>query len=148
MTAHANKLTEIRHFDHMQHQASISSDKTPSDKTPSDKTSSDKTALINEYLRLTREVMPTIAATQKASATKLNWPVHFDHCFQRIVLDNVCQGAWYDYLPSPAYLHLTTQQANDAVGLCVDIIANRVDIHVLNQRSLGWRKNIQQAFSF
>ena len=44
-------------------------------------------ALVEQYLHLTRTVMPALAQTSKR-----NWPVWNDHCFQRIVLDTICGG--------------------------------------------------------
>ncbi|MEM1386623.1 MAG: hypothetical protein AAF748_02225 [Pseudomonadota bacterium] len=89
---------------------------------------------VAEYLRLTREVMP-----QLARADRRDWPVSADHCFQRIVLDNICGGTWYESLRRPAYKHMTSAQANAAVQLCRDIIDGRADLAELNAQSLIWR---------
>lgn len=93
-----------------------------------------RTELIQTYLELTRERMPAIAAEPGN-----RWPVRHDHCFQRIVLDTVCQGVWYDQIERPAYRHLDTAQARQVVELCRDIIAGRCDLHALNRQSLAWR---------
>jgi hypothetical protein len=90
--------------------------------------------LIQRYLHLTRTIMPALA--QKRSD---KWPVRNDHCFQRIVLDAVCGGVWYDFVSRPAYRHLNLEQAQRAVHICKDIIAGRVDLADLNQKSLSWR---------
>ena len=90
--------------------------------------------LIEQYLNLTRAVMPVLART-----TKRHWPVRQDHCFQRIVLDTVCGGVWYDHIARPAYRNLSPAQAVKAVQLCGQIIADTVDLNVLNQQSLAWR---------
>ncbi|EBA10594.1 hypothetical protein [Roseobacter sp. CCS2] len=92
---------------------------------------------VAHYLRLTRQVLPQLARQHGAQ-----WPVKHDHCFQRIVLDTICGGVWYDYLARPAYKHINQQQARRAVQLCEDIIAKRVDIHALNQQSLIWRGKV------
>ena len=47
-----------------------------------------------------------------ARSDRTNWPVSEDHCFQRIVLDNVCGGVWYEHLDRPAYKHLTRTKPN------------------------------------
>ena len=47
----------------------------------------------------------------------------------------ICQ----DMVSREAYLHMSTQQAQKAVQLCIDIIAGRVDIHQLNHQSLVCR---------
>ena len=90
--------------------------------------------LVEQYLIMTREVMPKIAreATNK-------WPVKNDHCFQRIVLDSVCQGVWYESINPPAYKHLNYEQAKLAVTLCDEIIAGEADLSQLNTQSLIWR---------
>ena len=90
--------------------------------------------LIHRYLHLTQTVMPALAQTRSNI-----WPVQNDHCFQRIVLDAVCGGVWYDHVSRPAYRHLSLEQAQRAVQICEDIIAGRSDLTDLNQKSLSWR---------
>jgi len=97
-------------------------------------------ALVEQYLHLTRTVMPALAQTSKR-----HWPVRNDHCFQRIVLDTICGGVWYDHVARPAYRHLTQAQAAEAVQLCDQIIAEKTDLNVLNQQSLAWRGKSRTA---
>ena len=98
--------------------------------------------LIHRYLNLTRTVMPAVAQT------RLNeWPVRNDHCFQRIVLDTVCAGIWYDHVSRPAYKNLSLEQAQRAVQICEDIIAGRADLADLNRKSLAWRGKLRTADS-
>lgn len=89
---------------------------------------------VSRYLHLTREVMPAMAREGCRA-----WPVVNDHCFQRIVLDAVSKGVWYDHIPRPAYRHMTTDQAQRAVALCEAIIAGTKDIVALNRQSLVFR---------
>lgn len=91
-------------------------------------------ALIDQYLIMTKEVMPKMA-----SESTNNWPVKHDHCFQRIVLDSICGGVWYESIDRPAYKHLNDNQAKHAVKLCNEIIAGQVDLSQLNAQSLTWR---------
>lgn len=63
-------------------------------------------AMVERYMRLTKIIMPTLAHN-----TKRHWPVRNDHCFQRIVLDTICGGVWYDHIARPAYRHLNADQA-------------------------------------
>ena len=86
-------------------------------------------------MHLTKEALPLLARSNN-----LNWPIQEDHCFQRIVLDTICGGVWYDHLSRPAYKHLTSDQAQRAVRLCQDIAEGRTDLNQLNQQSLAWRK--------
>lgn len=93
-----------------------------------------KDNLIATYMHLTKEVLPSLARTDQT-----DWPVSEDHCFQRIVLDHVCGGVWYEHLGRPAYKHLTNKQAQLAVKICQDITDGRADLKRLNQQSLVWR---------
>lgn len=97
-------------------------------------------AIVERYMRLTKIIMPTLAQN-----TKRHWPVRNDHCFQRIVLDTICGGVWYDHIARPAYRHLNADQAAKAVQLCEQIIAEKTDLHVLNQQSLAWRGKSRKA---
>ena len=90
--------------------------------------------LVSQYMALTKEIMPHLAQTSHR-----HWPVRNDHCFQRIVLDAVCGGVWYDHLLRPAYKNLTHDLAANAVNLCNDIISGDTDLVVLNTQSLKWR---------
>ena len=90
--------------------------------------------LIDNYMLLTKKVLPELARGDEQ-----NWPIREDHCFQRIVLDTICGGVWYDHLSRPAYKNLTNDQARRAVKLCQDIAEGRADLNKLNQQSLAWR---------
>ena len=97
-------------------------------------------ALIARYRHLTGTVLPDLARAQPAA-----WPVHADHCFQRIVLDTVCGGVWYDHISRPAYRHMTEDQATRAVALSEDLITGRVDVRALNRASLAHRADRRAA---
>ena len=91
-------------------------------------------ALIDDYLRLTRNILPCLARRKGC-----DWPIREDHCFQRVVLDTICGGVWYAHLKRPAYKHLTRDQAKKAVDLSRAIADGRADLHQLNRQSLVWR---------
>ena len=93
-----------------------------------------KDILIATYMYLTKEVLPSMARSDHT-----DWPVSDDHCFQRIVLDTICSGVWYEHLDRPAYKHLTNDQAKHAVELCQNIADGQADLKQLNQQSLIWR---------
>ena len=80
--------------------------------------------LVDDYIHLTKTVLPSMAR-----GGERNWPVREDHCFQRIVLDTICGDAWYGHLDSPAYKHLTDDQAKRAVELCQEIVDGRAHLH-------------------
>lgn len=92
------------------------------------------TDAVRRYKDLTGKIMPELAKSEKTE-----WPVRIDHCFQRIVLDAICDGVWYDHIARPAYKHLSDAQALRAVQLCEDIISGRVDLAELNRKSPNWR---------
>ena len=96
------------------------------------------TELVSRYMVLTKEIMPHLARTSHR-----HWPVCNDHCFQRIVLDAICGGVWYDHLLRPAYKNLTHDLAANAVDLCNDIISGNTNLVVLNRQSLKWRGKCQ-----
>ena len=98
----------------------------------------DRQALVLNYIEMTKKTMPWLANT-----THKNWPVRNDHCFQRIILDTLCGGIWYDHLPRPAYKYLSHELALQAVNLCHDIIAGKTDLVALNRQSLMWRGKLR-----
>jgi len=87
---------------------------------------------VMRYRELTGRVLPSMAAQK-------GWPVDQDHCLQRIVLDHVAGGVWYDYIAKPAYAHLTADQAARAAALADDIRSGQADLSALNAQSLRWR---------
>jgi len=95
--------------------------------------STDRAALEARWLELTRVTLPGLAAER-------GWPVRNDHCFQRILLDAVCGGVWYDHVPKrPAYKHLPFERLEAAVALAETMQAGTADMRALNTQSLVWR---------
>ena len=94
------------------------------------------TQLRNQYLELTNHVLPELAIAKK-------FPVRFNHCFQRIILDNLFDRCWYEVLDrnrTPAYKQLTEAQLEQAIALANQmIIQPTAYLHQLNQNSLNWR---------
>ncbi len=91
--------------------------------------------LRQEYMWLTTVVLPQLA-------TQRQFPVSQDHCFQRIILDNLFGCCWYDALKSqgPAYRQLSEAQLREAIALAHSIVQLSDDyLHQLNQSSLKWR---------
>ena len=60
--------------------------------------------IVKRYIKLTKQVfenpelyfamMFLCFVVEYLVTDKLQWPVKYDHCFQRIVLDNICNGCW------------------------------------------------------
>ena len=67
------------------------------------------------------------------------WPVHLDHCFQRILLDNAVGGFWRDHIAPPAYRNATDEILAKAVDLGEAAHVGKVDMATLNVNSLRWR---------
>ncbi len=94
----------------------------------------EREALEARWLALTREEMPGLAAGR-------GWPVRFDHCFQRILLDAACGTVWYDRIPDrPAYRHAPADILAEAVRLGEGAVAGEVDLAALNDESIARRR--------
>ena len=89
---------------------------------------------LEQFLHYAKNVLPSIALTKKNA-----WPIHHDHCFMRVILDNIVGCAWYEVIPSPAYKNLTDEQASAALNLARQIATESVSLHAINQRSKKWR---------
>ena len=92
--------------------------------------------LREKYLALINRELP-------AQAQKRQFPVRFNHCFTRIILDNLFNCCWYEALDrqkGAAYKQLSVEQLQQAIDLAEAII-NRPDTYIqqLNQNSLRWR---------
>lgn len=101
--------------------------------------SEDRHQLEQRWLHLTREVLPGLADAR-------NWPVRDDHCFQRILLDAICGGVWYDHVAGrPAYRHLDSERLGAAVALGERVAAGEAELEPLNAASLAWRRSRRKA---
>jgi hypothetical protein len=95
---------------------------------------SNRADLEARWLRLTRETLPTLADAR-------SWPVRYDHCFQRILLDNAFGGVWYDFVGKrPAYAHAPEAALRRALTLGEECADGTADLSELNRRSLAWRR--------
>lgn len=93
-------------------------------------------ALEKRYLELTKERLP-------AQARENRWPLRFDHCFMRVVLDNAFQGCWYDHLDrrAGALKTISEEKLKEAVSIAEEISQDPTGqvLCTLNSRSLKWR---------
>ena len=92
-------------------------------------------SLRNVYLELTNQQLPALASSRK-------WPVRFNHCFQRIVLDHLFQDSWYHHLSRKraAYRQLSEAQLKEAVAFIQQLIDGPDELlQEANRRSLRWR---------
>ena len=76
-------------------------------------------------------------------ATSRAWPIRFDHCFARVILDHLFGGCWYDHIDrrkGAAYKQLSAQQLERAIELARSIEEGDDERLVkMNQQSLVWR---------
>jgi hypothetical protein len=79
------------------------------------------------------EVLPAAAAAHP------DWPVSLDHCFARIVLDNVYGCPWREAIRPPAWRNMEDAALARAVALAEAIAAGEADLAALNARSLRLR---------
>lgn len=89
--------------------------------------------MLERYWQVTAEDLPAIADER-------GWPVSEVQEFQRIILDTICKGVWYDRIAEPAARHMSNGQLRKAVYLAEDILAGRTSLESLNEQSLLWRE--------
>lgn len=95
----------------------------------------DLSKLRRRYRRLTTEALP------RAATERDDWPVDRDHCFARIVLDDVFGDVWYDHVDGrPAYEALSEAELREAIDIADRMLVDgRSAVAELNENSLRWR---------
>ena len=95
--------------------------------------------LRTKYLNLVNKELPSLASQRQ-------FPVRFNHCFARIILDNLFGCCWYEAIDrkrGAAYKQLSTEQLKQAIEIAEATIDNPDSyIQQLNQNSLRWRNKI------
>lgn len=91
-----------------------------------------------QYLDLINNQLPEQA---KRTDMPVKMPVRFNHCFARIVLDNLCGGCWYDTFSrkQPAYKQLSEPQLEKAIAIAQTMLNDPEKAIQLNKNSLRWR---------
>ncbi len=90
------------------------------------------------WFSLTRRLLPEAAAARE-------WPVRLDHCFQRILLDNACEGPWRDKIAPPAWRNADDATLEHAIRLGEAALAGALDLADLNRQSLRWRGKLKEG---
>ena len=74
-------------------------------------------------------------------ARREGYPIVMNHCFLRVVYDNLFGQKWQEVLDpkKPAIHQLSETQLRRAVALGNEVIADRATCEILNERSLAWR---------
>lgn len=75
----------------------------------------------------------------EAARRRPDWPVHRDHCFARILLDNACEGPWREGVAAPAWANMPAERLAAATALGHAVLAGGTDLALLDRRSLRWR---------
>lgn len=98
------------------------------------KDSSTLAALKDELRTQANETFPAVARRE-------GFPIVMNHCFLRVVYDNLFQQKWQQVLGSerPAIHQLNETQLRRAIALGNEIIADRDTCEIMNERSLAWR---------
>ena len=92
--------------------------------------------LVSRWFSLTREQMPAVAPER-------DWPVHRDHCFQRVLLDNAAGRPWREMIEPPAWRNAPPTLLARAVALGEAVLAGEADLAELNRQSLRWRGKLR-----
>ncbi|MBE9060884.1 hypothetical protein [cf. Phormidesmis sp. LEGE 11477] len=92
-----------------------------------------------QYLSLINEQLPE-------KAKQVSMPVRFNHCFARIILDNLFEACWYEYLSRqlPAYKQLNEEQLAQAIAIAEEMLSNPESVRQLNRNSLHWRGKLRE----
>ena len=88
--------------------------------------------MVARWLELCRETLPGMARAQ-------GWPIHADHCFMRVCLDEACGAAWPSVLARPAIRSMSAEQLAAAIGVAEGIVAAPETLAALNASSLRRR---------
>lgn len=94
-------------------------------------------SLREKYLDLVNKQLP-------AAARDGSYPVRFNHCFARIILDNICGCEWYKMIEKPAYKHMTEAQLKQAIALGEELLTNPEACFAANTASLQYRGKLSQ----
>jgi len=96
--------------------------------------------LRSQYLELVNRKLPQ-------QAKERQFPVRFNHCFARIILDNLFQCCWYEKIDrqkGAAYKQLSVAELQGAIAIAEKIISSPDSyIRELNQNSLRWRGKLK-----
>ncbi|GME22194.1 Methylated-DNA--protein-cysteine methyltransferase [Neofusicoccum parvum] len=95
--------------------------------------------LQEQWSTLYKQELPRLAKARDKAQPK--WPVHLDHCFARIILDNAVgkDKPWMDRVSAPATRNMSAAQLQAALDLGHSITAGTANLDELNQRSLSLR---------
>ena len=95
--------------------------------------------LRTRYLELVNQKLPVVAKQRQ-------FPVSLNHCFARIILDNLFGCCWYEKIDrkkGAAYKQLSAEQLQKAIEIAETMIDSPDSyIQQLNLNSLRWRNKV------
>lgn len=96
-------------------------------------------ALRDRWTHLYASHLPALAKARDPA--QKHWPVHLDHCFARIILDNAIgvDKPWTKAVKAPAVRNMTVEQLRDALALGEKVAGGEVDLVELDGMSLRLR---------
>ncbi|KAM0705142.1 hypothetical protein Q7P35_007929 [Cladosporium inversicolor] len=96
----------------------------------------DLPSLRDRWTHLYASHLPALAKARDPS--QKHWPVHLDHCFARIILDNAVgvDNPWTKVVKAPAVRNLTVEQLRDALALGEKVARGEEDLVELDRVSL------------
>jgi hypothetical protein len=95
----------------------------------------DISTLRERYVKKVDQELPNKAQSSDG------WPIHLNHCFGRVILDNIFQDEWYDHVDGrPAYENLSEQELREAIHIADRMLdKGKPIVEELNENSLQWR---------
>ena len=99
----------------------------------------DLESLQARWRHLYHDHLPALAKAK--DPVQKHWPVHLDHCFARIALDNAIgiDRPWTAVVKSPAVKNMTVVQFEAAIDLAERIATGEANLVELNEQSLEFR---------
>lgn len=107
----------------------------------------DVVELRERWTELYSKTLPQLARSGDPAQAK--WPVHLDHCFARIILDNtVGEGKqqWDKVIKRPAVKNMTHEQLEKAIELGKQIQNGNTDLVALDVQSLDARGKLGKKY--
>lgn len=106
---------------------------------PSSNGKEDVESLRARWKHLYASHLPALAKSRDPAQPR--WPIHLDHCFARIILDNAIgiDKPWTEVLKAPAVKSMTMDQLRDALALGERVATGEVDLVELDEKSLQLR---------
>lgn len=97
------------------------------------------------WTSLYREQLPALAKSR--DPVQGQWPVHLDHCFARLILDNAVgvDQPWTSVIKQPAVRNMSIIQLRCAITMGEQIATGEASLSNLNERSLRLRGKSEAA---